>query len=141
MLQFAGGRFSAHGVSFTMPDGFYLHDEQQDSFGLRCFTPDERVLMTVRIAAEGGNILEGLQAIFEQGSPMRPISMVQPITINGLTGYDVLYNGCGVSYYEARFRPTRGQVITCIAQSEQSSKINLKHSPFVQALLETIQAE
>lgn len=72
---------------------------------------------------------------------MRPISMVQPITINGLTGYDVLYNGCGVSYYEARFRPTRGQVITCIAQSEQSSKINLKHSPFVQALLETIQAE
>ena len=70
MLQFVDDRFSAHSVSFTMPDGFYLHDEQQDSFGLRCFTPDERVLMTVSIAAEGGNILEGLQAIFEQGSPI-----------------------------------------------------------------------
>ncbi|NBK80631.1 hypothetical protein D5272_19385 [bacterium D16-76] len=141
MLQFVDGRFHAHGVSFTLPNGFYLHDEIFHPFSLCCLSPNQRIYMTVEVAPDGMEILSGLQSLFEKNPSLHPASIVQPITVNETRGYDVLYDGGDTSYYQARLRFARGQVVTCIAQCEQSSKIDLKKDPAVQALLQTIRAE
>lgn len=141
MLQFVDGRFHAHGVSFTLPNGFYLHDEIFHPFSLCCLSPNQRIYMTVEVAPDGMEILSSLQSLFEKNPSLHPASIVQPITVNETRGYDVLYDGGDTSYYQARLRFARGQVVTCIAQCEQSSKIDLKKDPAVQALLQTIRAE
>ncbi len=141
MLQFVDGRFHAHGVSFTMPDGFYLHDEMFHPFALCCLSPNQRVYITVEIAPDGREVLSALQALFEEDPSLHPTSVVQPITVNETRGYDVLYDCDNISYYQARLRFARGQIVTCIAQCEQGSQGNLKKNPSVQALLQTIRAE
>lgn len=141
MLQFIDGRFHAYGISFTMPNGFHLHDEQHYPFGLCCFSPDYKIYMTVKVAPEGGNIRAGLQAILRESSRLHPISVVQSIIINGTRGYDVLYNSNGIEYYEARLRFAGGQIVTCLAQCEAKQHMNLKNNASVQALLQTIHEE
>ncbi len=137
MLQFVDGRFYAYGVSFTMPNGFHLHDEQHHPFGLCCFSPDH-IYMTVKIAPAGGDIRAGMQALFEENYKLHPLSVVQPVTISGTRGYDVLYNSNGVDYYEVRLRFAGGQIVTCLAQCEEQRHVDFKKSTFVQTLLQTI---
>ena len=54
MLQFVDGRFHAHGVSFTMPDGFYLHDEMFHPFALCCLSPNQRYTLRLRSPQTAG---------------------------------------------------------------------------------------
>lgn len=141
MLEFRNGRFFAYGLSFTMPDGFYLHDEQQAPFGLCCFSPDQAIYMMVKVAPEGEEIRASMQDFFASDPSFHPDSVVEPIIINGTRGYAALYHRNGVAYYEVRLRFARGQVVTFLAQSEYRKNRNLKRDGSVQAILQTIQIE
>ena len=104
MLQYIGHRLSCDGVSFAIPDGFYLDGETDEGVesGLSLLSPDHTYRLDIGIEhfvhsapKELANVLgeTGFQVLVD----------IQSVTVNGLLGYYAAYSSKLRQYYEVRF--------------------------------------
>lgn len=104
MLQYIGHRLSCDGVSFAIPDGFYLNDKTDDGAenGICLLSPDQTFRLDIGIEHFVYPSQKELADVLgEMGYQV--LSDIQSITINGLHGHYAAYSGRQHQYYEARF--------------------------------------
>ena len=104
MLRFQNGRFYTHGVSFTMPDGFLMETEPEyvHQYGISAWSPDESCYVEWDVEEDCTGTESELQALFVEISPIQQLSEIQPVTVNGLSGHQVIYQSAGIYFLEVR---------------------------------------
>lgn len=143
MLHFKDGKFHAPGVSFAIPDGFFLdtETESQYEYGLNYFSPKQDIYFSIFVDEECGDIQEEMEELLEPGSGLYLQGAITPYNRNGLAGYESRYTDGEHDYYEARFQIPNGPVAVVIAQNERGTTVDLKEHPDVQAVMDTIVAD
>ena len=104
MLQYIDHRFHCNGISFAVPDGFFLDDATEDGVenGLLLLSPDHAFRLGIGIEHCVFSSEKELTDMLENVG-YGIISRIQPISINSLTGHHAAYRGTRHQYYEARF--------------------------------------
>lgn len=104
MLQYIGHRLSCDGVSFVIPDGFYMDsntDEGVES-GVSLLSPDHTYRLDIGIEhfvyPSQKELTDALRSMGYQ-----VLSDIQPITVNGLHGHYAAYSSSQCQYCEVRF--------------------------------------
>jgi len=140
MLLYKGGRFYAEGVSFLVPDGFYMETVApiyyEDGFITRdstqAHTYDWAVFPVERTAKK--------EMEDRADSCERLISPVAPIQINGLSGYWLTFAGTS-EYYEAQFDLPNHTTFMLLVDALGDSIQDVMATPDFQAALHGIRAE
>lgn len=143
MLQFKDGKFHAYGLSFALPDGFYL-DSDPDTpyeYGLCCCSPDETIYYGIYVDCEHEDLREGIELLFEPGSGMYQTSEIRPVVLNGLAGFEVTFYDRECDYYETHLQASEGPVLIFHAHCEKGRLADIKHHPDTQAVLQAISAD
>ncbi len=140
MLQFKNGKFLLCGVSFAIPNDFYLEyiPEADRDEGILLMSPDKKITFGLYIDHECDNIEEDFQELFYEGSCMFQESEICPTARNGLPGLAVSYGDAYSRYYESRFPLESKGVLVAIAWCKKGMVENLPMHPDVQAVLNTI---
>jgi len=104
MICFQNGRFCTHGVSFTIPDGFYLETEPDFvfEFGLGAWTPDKSCYVEWNIEENCLGTEKELDSIFQESSQVVPLSEIHLVSVNGLSGHQVIYRKQQKFFLEVR---------------------------------------
>lgn len=143
MLHFKDGKFHAPGVSFAIPDGFFLdtETESQYEYGLNYLSPKQDIYFSIFVEEECRDIQGEMEELFEPDGELQPQTELVPITWNGLAGYEAAYTDGENDYYETRFQIPDGPMVVVIAQNERGTTVDLKEHPDVRAVLDTIVAD
>ena len=140
MLVYQNGRFSAHGFSFVLPDGFVLNTEPDVCYthGFGAWTPEGDCYVEWEIEQECTGTLNELRALFEPGSGMFRIIDINPIIINGLPGHHVAYSYKGGQRYEIRLSSGDGNELSFRVESQDTDVLSAISKPPVQAAIQGI---
>ena len=110
MLLYQKGRFSLEGVSFAVPDGFYVEcdpDEVRVNAiavdGLLLYPSDFACRMEILFQYDCGAPKEELEEFLDDTTVVQLQRELRPITCNGLVGCEAWYGTPEEYYYEARF--------------------------------------
>lgn len=120
MLQYKKGRFHCEGVSFEIPENFYLDTDCDISYenGLEFITPDEKMVIEYDITDYDGSTEKELQKLFRNGSYI-VIEPITPVLINGLKGHKCCYRTSKESFYEVHLEITEElEFVYCLHSSE-----------------------
>ena len=104
MIQYRNGRFHIPGMSFIVPDGFYLNTTP-DTVSDNCLcliSPNKEYSVFIQAASSKGSTFEELRAILINAGEHTLVP--ESITINGIHGHHVKYTAGNERYYELRFR-------------------------------------
>lgn len=103
MIYFKNGRLNKNGMSFAVPDGFYLdtNAEEAREDGVRLMSFDE--VYTVELLWEETEMeaWEELNDILDDGE-FQVVFPIATVTVNGLKGAHATYHSGGYGYYELR---------------------------------------
>lgn len=103
MLQYKNGRLYGNGVSFEIPEGFFIEPNPGVALmdGIMLFSPDKKFWVQYEFQ-KMESAHDGLHVLLSdfEGTVLNPIT---PLEINGLNGYCASYLDGTYSYYEARF--------------------------------------
>lgn len=103
MLLYKNHRFHCEGVSFVIPDGFYLdtsyEDIHQDTLNL--WSKDRNLYICISIQRETKDPYEELALILRELEDIEITLSPEPVTIGGLTGYAAAYTSMPKHYWEA----------------------------------------
>jgi len=93
MIRCQNGRFYTHGVSFTIPDGFHLETEPEFvyQFGLGAWVPDKSCYVEWTVEDNCLGTEKELVSLFQEPSNAIPLSEIQSVSVNGLSGHQVTY--------------------------------------------------
>jgi len=93
MLQYKKGRLYCQGVSFEIPENFYLETNGEMMFenGMVFISPDEKIWVEFAIFKSDMSSEEGLQSLINESDSFVVIDTVTPVTINGLSGHYCYY--------------------------------------------------
>ena len=132
MLQFKNGKLHTQGCSFLLPEGFYLATELdlEHENGVTLWTPDKSAMIELDIHEEAEDTREGLLALFETDSGLKPLAEIQAVTVNGLRGHEVFYTGTlhDELYYETRLALPDGRVVVFSVQYQDEDIKMLKNT-------------
>ena len=143
MLLWKDGRFHAFGISFAIPDGFYLESEPEtiQENGLSAWTPDMHCRVIWWIEECDISPYDGINNLFSPGSGMTPLGEIEPMDVNGLSGCSALYKTKEEQLFEARLGTgSDSQLIVIIEDYTQDIASRIK-SPEIQTVLRSIQAD
>ena len=105
MLLYENGRFHFGGISFAIPNGFFLETDPEMSLkdGIEVYGPDKSFSVELSLYAEEKCTKSFLRDVVkEMECPV--IERLSYVELNGLHGHHVTYGGEErTSYYEARF--------------------------------------
>ena len=105
MLLHKNNRFFYEGVSFAIPDGYYLDtnygDGAEDS--LDFWTKDEGLRIRIAVEQETKGPLSELNFLIRALEDCTVLEGPEAIFMNGLAGYRVTYDTGSRQYYELRF--------------------------------------
>lgn len=143
MLQWKDGRFHALGISFAIPDGFFLESEQETTHenGLSAWTPDMRCRVDWRIDEYDVSPYDGLNRLFSPNSGLNPQGGIERISVNGLSGFSALYETETAQFLEARLEAGEGGQLIVIIQDHKKDIVSLIRSKEIQAVLSGLQAD
>ena len=139
MIQYYKGRFRIPGISFTIPDGFYINtapDSVADNY-LCLLAPNKEYSIHIQSLPLNTSISDELQALLintqESDTPT-------PITVNSLYGYHVSYKAGREQYYELRLQyPIQaheyGQLSLLIQCAEAIDLKQLLESKYVRSMI------
>ena len=105
MVLYKDGKFHVKGISFCLPDGYYLNTDSEISqkFRLEALPQDQsftmRWLLTEISTKDSYAVLEYL---FTEDVGFKPIVPVSPISVNGLTGHQCVGVGKYQQFYEVQ---------------------------------------
>lgn len=140
MLLFKNGKFHVSGVSFAIPDGFYLETEADEiwSNGFQLYAPDRRY--TVELRAEESEMTTGeeLESILREGE-YEILLPVGPVEVNGLAGHHAVYLSSGYGFYEIRLDlGEAGAFVLLVCTGERERIEAIKESPELRGLIQEI---
>ena len=150
MLLYQKGRFSLEGVSFAVPDGFYL---DSDPDGVRAETPcmdglvlypsDRACRVDILLEYDCGAPEEEFAALFAPGSGMYRRGEPRPVACNGLSGFEVWYDTKHEHSYEARFAVEEGarRHNLCLTVTSESPLDELLTRPDIAALRSSLRKD
>lgn len=105
MIHFEHGALCAAGISFRVPDGFFLETDPEDEalpWGISLYAPDQSYNVRLYWEEDATGAEEELEDILDDGEYVI-LSPVAPLAVNDLEGFHVTYQSGGYGYYEARF--------------------------------------
>lgn len=141
MLLYKSGRFYVEGVSFQIPDGFYVETDPDLNYeeGLSAWNPSCSCLYLWMLDKGCADAKTELHKIVD--SAFTPYSEVGSIVANGLSGCFILYGEKKEQYYEARFDLGRGKQFALIVEARKDDIHKVIKSSEFQTVLDGIRAE
>ena len=110
MLQYESHRFFYEGVSFAIPDGYYLDtnygDGAEDS--LDFWTKDMSLRIRIAIEKETKGPLQELNSVIQELEDCVLLEGPEANLLNGLTGYRATYDTGRRQYCEMRYAVSGG---------------------------------
>lgn len=105
MLLYKNHRFHYEGVSFAIPDGYYLDTNYGDgaSDALDFWTKDKALRIRIAIEHETKGPLAELNSIIRDLEDCVVLEGPQEVFMNGLAGYEAVYDSGRRQYYEMRY--------------------------------------
>ena len=145
MLLYKDGKFHTHGIWFTIPDGF-LVDPAPDAIpqnGFVAYTPDQRYMVEWDVEQGCHGTKEELEELFLPGSAFLPLGPITPLTVNGLTGHQVMCRSNTDHRWEMRFDAGEGaELSVCVYTNMKIGSIeDARDAEFVQDILSGLGAE
>lgn len=104
MIQYRKGRFHIPGMSFIIPDGFFL-DTTPDTVADNCLclvSPNKEYDVFIQASPAKGSTFDDLSAILRNTGDHTQVP--DPVTINSIHGHHVKYKAGNEQYYELRLR-------------------------------------
>ena len=126
MLLFKKGMLYTKDVRFALPDGFYIQVDGifYDS-GISAWSLDrwEHIIWQTTDSSVG--VEEGLMDLFSPDCGLQPLSEVQPIQVNNLSGHQAFAKG----YYEARFALEGNRIFRFIVETKEQDIFEAVSAP------------
>lgn len=144
MLFYKDGRFHAYGVSFQIPDGFYLEtcpDEQYDN-GFMLYPPDRSFWVQLMVCGDCMDTQKEFEYTFSDIMSLRSQEGITPVCLDGLSGHQAIYTIWGRPYYEIRLNLPWGKELYNFVLVITTTKISILAAiehPGVVALIDSIQ--
>ena len=139
MLLFKGGKFHTHGIAFKIPDGFLIDPAPAaiPQNGLIAYTPDERYIVEWDVEEGCHGTKEELEELFFEGSPFIPLCPITPISVNGLSGHQVMCRSNSDQRWEMRFAAGEGaELSVCVYTNLKIGRIEeAKDAEFMKEVL------
>lgn len=126
MLQYAKHRFHFRGVSFRIPDDFFLDSVPDVKSGNRVLlvAPDRNYSVEIRIEEDTDGSEFELQTEIEDLAP-KMVHSIAPIAINGLSGFHATYRNRRSQGYAVWFDLNNGSDCLNIVVSTQGNIENI----------------
>lgn len=140
MLMYKQGRLWTEGVSFCIPDGFFLETDPDVNYemGIGAWNTTQSCLYMWVISDDEVGTRERLE---EASCNFKLLSEITPITLNGLSGHWATYRTRCEEYYEVRFAlPGKSQLALTVEKKGDNIKAVMDSQEFKIAL-EGIRAE
>ncbi len=139
MLLYKDEKFHAHGVAFAIPDGF-LVEPAPDAIpqnGFVAYTPDQRYMVEWDVEQGCHGTKEELEELFLPGSAFLPLGPITPLTVNGLTGHQVMCRSNTDQRWEMRFDAGEGvELSVCVYTNMKNGSIkNTRDAEFMKEVL------
>ena len=139
MLLYKDGKFHTHGIWFAIPDGF-LVEPAPDAIpqnGFVAYTPDQRYMVEWDVEQGCHGTKEELEELFLPGSAFLPLGPITPLTVNGLTGHQVMCRSNTDQRWEMRFDAGEdAELSVCIYANMKNGSIeDAKDAAFVKEVL------
>ena len=145
MLRYEKGQFSLEGVSFTIPDGWYLDCSPDVIFvnGLELYPPDYACCVDIFLSYDRKSPEEELATLFAPDSQLKLRGEIRPGSCHGLTGCEAWYDSEGECYYEARFEIRQGRRLHhfCLGVASESPLDELLTRPDIAALRSSLRKD
>ena len=105
MLLYKNHRLHCEGVSFALPDGYYLDTNYGDSpeDSLDFWTEDESLRVRIAIERETKGPLAELNYVIRELEDCTVLEGPEAISMNGLAGYRAAYDSGRRQYCEMRY--------------------------------------
>jgi hypothetical protein len=143
MIRFQNGRFYTHGISFTIPNGFQLETEPDFvyEYGLGAWTPDKSCYVEWNVEEGCLGTEKELSDLFQEPSEIRLLSDIQPVSINGLPGYQAAYKKNQQYFFEVRLSLKEKTEFVFLASGREEHILSWKDSPDLQKALNGVKPE
>lgn len=143
MLQLISGKLHACGMSFALPDRFYIDTDPEFPYehGLCCYSPDKKIYFRIYADCLCQDVRAEMETLFEPGSGMYQTSEITPLVLNGLAGFEVTFQSSEHDYYEAHLQLPGGSAAVFVSCCEQGLVTDIKQHPDVQSVLRSISAD
>ena len=119
MLQYKNHRVHFEGVSFQIPDGFFLdstYGEESDNT-IHLYSSDETFTLELRVEEDCDGAEAELESVISDLSPT-VVYPIAPITVNGLSGHHATYRNRRTQYYEAWFDVDDGVALSMVVETK-----------------------
>ena len=102
MLLYKNHRFCCAGVSFQIPDGYYLETNYEESpeDTLHLWSADERIHLSIGIERETKGPLQELSFILRELEQCVVLEKPSAVIYNGLRGFSAAYRSGDTRYWE-----------------------------------------
>lgn len=141
MLQFKEGRFHYSGVSFYIPDGFFLDTGYDFHFeGLPVISPDGKVFVEIGFDKSRKDPKSDLEHYFDPGSDsdLEVRSSLEPIDVNGLQGFRASYVSLENAFVEYRLCLPQGGLMWLTIKQKGVTVRELLRSEHLTAVLDGV---
>lgn len=139
MLLFKGGKFHTQDFVFAIPDGFLIDPAPAaiPENGLIAYTPDERYIVEWDVERNCHGTKEELEELFFEGSPFVSLCPITPISVNGLSGHQVMCRSNDGQRWEMRFAAGEGvELSVCVYTNLKNGNIeDAKDAEFMKEVL------
>ena len=119
MLQYIKHRFHFEGISFQIPDGFYLDStfgEESDNT-IHLYSSDESFALELRVQEDCDGSEAELASVISDLTPT-VVYPIAPLVINGLCGHHATYRNRRTQYYETWFDIDDGIALSVVVETK-----------------------
>ena len=139
MLLYKDGKFHTQGIVFTIPDGFLIDSTPAaiPQNGLIAYTPDERYIVEWDVEEGCHGTKEELEELFYPGGPFIPLCPISTVSVNGLSGHQVMCRSNADQRWEMRFAAGEGvELSVCVYTNMKNGNIeDAKDAEFMKEVL------
>lgn len=143
MLLYKEGKFNALGVSFTLPNGFWLETEPENAvqYGLTAYTPDKQFQVVWEIEEGCHGTVAELQELFGPETGIKALSEITPVSIGGISGHRVMYRTYCDERLEYRFAVGEGVELSVCVYAKAGNIADAKSKALVDEIMSGISLE
>ncbi|MBQ6625215.1 MAG: hypothetical protein IIX39_05300 [Clostridia bacterium] len=140
MFKYSCGKLSSNGVSFTIPDNFYINTEppttREDFIEFVSIDKSYTISMGIEPSFEGTKY-ELEQFLSEDGGCL-PIGDIESVTINNLHGHQMFFLGCKEEFQLRLSVNCTTEFVVHIAMKNQNKIEEIVKSLTIQSLIKSI---
>lgn len=119
MLQYINHRFHFGGISFKIPDGYFLdstYGEESDNT-IHLYSPDESFALELRVQEDCDGSAAELESVISDLTPT-VVYPIAPLAVNGLSGHHATYRNRRTQYYEAWFDIENDTALSVVVETK-----------------------